>query len=342
MFYRSLLKTMVQPQSSLSTLIETAGVPNSAIKPSFNTSTGTMTVKINSTIRQFSRDEIVIHKQHILGHGMFAKCFLCSVGPLKACIKVFKYSIDDCFNNEANILMKCCHQTISYLFGVCLERRYKMMVLSFHGIDMQSYSLHRVLLSSSTSLSIEISSLAWKQIVLGVMSGIYYIHHKCGVIHNDIKEDNIILEVDKEQMKAVLIDFGKACLDGNGKKYNLSHEDKSIYKSKHPHIAPDLRDGLRNQDKLSDIYSFGRVLSTIFDKVLSIPALGALAQECVKYNAADRPTTEDMYTFINNLLTHSRYYSFINWHNFDCFSTSMQLCSVFLFKNLLLAKQNFY
>ena len=42
--------------------------------------------------------------------------------------------------------------------------------------------------------------------------------------------------------------------------YTLSPEDIKVYKTKHPHIAPDLRDGLRCQDKFSDIYSFGRVL----------------------------------------------------------------------------------
>lgn len=72
----------------------------------------------------------------------------------------------------------------------------------------------------------------------------------------------------------------------------------------HPHIAPDLRDGLCAQSKFSDVYSFGRVLRILFKKVpfSSIPTLGTIAHECIKYNCIDQPTTNDVYISLTNLM----------------------------------------
>lgn len=75
-----------------------------------------------------------------------------------------------------------------------------------------------------------------------------------------------------------------------------------LYKSKNPHIAPDLRDRLCVQDKVLDVFSFGRVVSIAYREVLPIPTLCSLMKECLKVNAADRPKTKDLYTFLNNLL----------------------------------------
>ena len=63
----------------------------------------------------------------------------------------------------------------------------------------------------------DVASLPWKNIVKGIISGIDYIHSKA-IIHNDLKEDNIVLESDQnEQIKTLIIDFGKACFDAFGK-----------------------------------------------------------------------------------------------------------------------------
>ena len=80
------------------------------------------------------------------------------------------------------------------------------------------------------------------------------------------------------EFNAVIIDFGK---DGQGKKYTLTDYDRKLYKTRHPHIAPDLRDGLTNQDKYSDVYSAGCLLILLMEKkVLVNPAIYKLANLC--------------------------------------------------------------
>ena len=277
---------------------------HSAVKPSTNILPHSEEV-LNGTIRQFAKGEIVIFKQSVLGQGVFAKCFFGTVGPNRACIKILRHTCigksNEYFIREANILSLCCHPNVSFMFGICQQAIHKMLILSFHGIDSRSCSLHSVLLSKNR-ITLDISSIQWKRIVLGIIYGMNYIHDK-SIIHNDIKEDNVLLDIDHDgQLKAALIDFGKACRDGFGKKYTLSSEEIKEYKSKHPHIAPDLRDGFCSQDKLSDVFSFGRLVSIISKEVLPIPALCSLMSECMKVDAVERPNTKDLHTFLKNLL----------------------------------------
>ena len=52
-----------------------------------------------------------------------------------------------------------------------------------------SYSLHSVLISSNSSKP-DISVAQWKVIVASIVAGLSYLHEKCGILHNDLKEDN--------------------------------------------------------------------------------------------------------------------------------------------------------
>ena len=111
--------------------------------------------------------------------------------------------------------------------------------------------------------------------------------HKHGLLHNDIKSDNIVLYFDEKQLKPVLIDFGKACAMEDGKHYKLSDEEKKKYREKHTQIAPEIVDGTAPQSTASDIYSLGRVVCHIgmYGKWLDITKLGST---CAEPNMAKR------------------------------------------------------
>ena len=49
------------------------------------------------------------------------------------------------------------------------------------------------------------------------------------------------------QQNKLIIDFGKACFEKDGKTYKLSSSEKQQYKMKHPQVAPDIRDGIQCQ-----------------------------------------------------------------------------------------------
>ena len=95
------------------------------------------------------------------------------------------------------------------------------------------------------------SNLSWMVILQQVCTGLEHLHCQQTIIHNDLKCDNIVLTSSLQAcINPVIIDFGKACLLAEGKKYNLSHKQREVYKLKHPHVAPDVRDGLCKQTHL--------------------------------------------------------------------------------------------
>ena len=84
-----------------------------------------------------------------------------------------------------------------------------MLILSFHFMSNSvTHSLHSVLLSSK-SCKPEISISQWKYIVKGFTSGLHYIHEKCGIIHNNLKEDNIVIQQDNDNIS---VSSGKLAL----------------------------------------------------------------------------------------------------------------------------------
>ena len=287
----NIYRSLTEAKPCCSPLVETSvAIYHSAIRPSLPlVDTGTVET-LNNCIRRFSTAEVYLDKNHVLGHGVFSKCFLGVVGPLDVCIKPGN-QYRPSFYNEANILSICCHTNVSYLHGVCLERRYPMLILKLN----KSQSLHSVLKHSTDDISIA----QWKLIITTMISGLKYLHDQ-SILHNDIKEDNVMIEISTTQTKSVIIDLGKACLEKFGKMYHLTDKQKLQYKTRHPQIAPDVRDGFRRQDKFSDVYAFGRLLMTINEDKLQIPALTSISQECLKYNAYERLVTNDLYTFIIN------------------------------------------
>ena len=64
-------------------------------------------------------------------------------------------------------------------------------------------------------------------------------------------------------IKVVIIDFGKASNADQGKLYKLTDHEKEQYKACHPHIAPDLHNGLCRQSVMSDVYALGRIINTV-------------------------------------------------------------------------------
>ena len=85
----------------------------------------------------------------------------------------------------------------------------------------------------------------------------------------------MVIDQGNSGVKSVLIVFGKACEEKEGRK---TAKDKKKYTIKHPQIAPDLRDGLTRQCQATDIYSVGRIISSIKEKLL-LPILDPITEK---------------------------------------------------------------
>ena len=197
-----------------------------------------------------------------LGAGRFGVCYLRTLGHYKTCVKVFKRNDNSAFCHEANILSNFIHPNLPYLFGVCVGDSLAV-VTSFHGFSDYSVTIHSALFSTSSKMARLLHGIDWKGIMVDILSGLEHLHSQCKILHNDLKDDNIALSKTLSQIRAVIVDFGKACRISEGKYYSLTQEEKKRYKTRHPQIAPDLRDGRCRQSVTTDIYSIGRILCTI-------------------------------------------------------------------------------
>ena len=244
-------------------------------------------------IRQIEQTSLDISKQCI-GRGVFAKCFIGKLAHIEVCVKVFRRGYEYTFPAEAHILLQCNHNNLPWIYGAVVEKNKRAIIMSFHGSDGVSTSLHHAL--STSALSPE----QGKAVIVGLISAVKYLHEK-DILHNDIKSDNVIVEYTSSNAKGVLVDLGKACYISDCRKYDLTKEEKKKYSINHPQIAPDLRDGHCFQSFASDIYSAGRVLSEINRLVLKVPALDSLSSMCKEYSSCSRPNTNDVFSSINFL-----------------------------------------
>ena len=137
------------------------------------------------------------------------------------------------------------------------------VVTSFHGYGDYSVTIHSAPFSTSSKMARLLNGVDWRRIMVDILSGLEHLHSQCKILHNDLKDDNIALSKTSSPIRAVIVDFGKAWKISERKYYSLTREEKKCYKTHHPQVAPDLCDGHSRQSATTDVYSVGRVLSTI-------------------------------------------------------------------------------
>ena len=156
----------------------------------------------------------------------------------KICVKEFKKPNTTSFITEANILSSFNRCNLPYLFGVCIGDHPALIIMSYHGFDDKSVTVHSAVSSKSEILKVLLNnSASWIDILKQIANGLDCMHTKYKVIHNDIKSDNICLtttSTTKAHVQAVIIDFGKACAITQSKSYKLTKVQKEKYKEKPP------------------------------------------------------------------------------------------------------------
>lgn len=119
------------------------------------------------------------------------------------------------------------------------------------GVTLREYLLTSRSLSQSKHLKGKANNV---HILHDILDGIDYLHHR-GILHNDIKPDNIIIN---SLGKARIIDFG------------LSSSYDSIYSGviggSEGYTAPEILNGNGHAGAPSDIYSLGLIIRELFPK----------------------------------------------------------------------------
>ena len=146
--------------------------------------------------------------------------------------------------------------------------------MQFHVINDKSLTIRRAV------RKIKLSNEEWKTVVDLVGRALEFIHSK-GVLHNDLKGDNMLLERREKHYNPIVIDFGKS----------------TFIIKKYPHVAPEIVSGRSFYSIASDTYSFAKLIDFLCDKArLNLrSAKRVLAKHCaLGANPAERPPINEL------------------------------------------------
>ncbi|XP_076038783.1 tyrosine-protein kinase Yes-like [Oratosquilla oratoria] len=210
------------------------------------------------------------------GEGTFAKVYLVPVGDTRVVAKVFKKRrFLPAMVHEAEALAALSGvPRVPTLFGV--GRNPVTLITSCRGRSLYKLIQRR-----------HLSKYQAVDIVFQVAESVRLIHLR-GWTHNDLKQDNIVVEKNCELWSATLIDFGSAVRMG-----------KAVYSSNRtghitfPHIAPELFKG-RGTSSGSDVYSIGYLLASLVAQEDRNEDISLLIARAMTYSPEDRLSVDDL------------------------------------------------
>ncbi|XP_076047425.1 uncharacterized protein LOC143028960 [Oratosquilla oratoria] len=111
---------------------------------------------------------------------------------------------------------------------------------------------------------------------------------ECGVAHNDLKPDNVVLRVEGDKYTATTIDLGHATVFG---KTPYPKVDWKLYQ----HVAPELTKGHQSSPK-SDVFSMGQLMASTIGRVPALrqPDLLDLIRAARKKKPEERITIQTL------------------------------------------------
>ncbi|XP_076028980.1 uncharacterized protein LOC143017866 [Oratosquilla oratoria] len=231
--------------------------------------------------RELNWIEAEVIKRHLKkarrhGEGTFAKVYLVPAGDRRVVAKVYKKKrFLPAMVKEAEALAALSGvPRVPTLFGV--GRNPVTLVTSCGG-----RSLFKLLQRE------QLSKYQAVDLVFQVAESVRLIHLR-GWTHNDLKQDNIVVERNCDIWNATLIDFGSAVRIGKAV-YSKNRTGHITF----PHIAPELFKG-RGTSSASDVYSIGYLLASLVAQEDRNEDISLLIKRAMTYSPEDRISVDEL------------------------------------------------
>ena len=220
-----------------------------------------------------------------VGSGTFSTCHLGRYRGVMVAVKKIKHpsvsKID--VEREGAIMMSLTHPGLSHLFGICTECKPYLIITQFHGAKEGKLCIPLTLRQylKSEKYKERITEADMTRILIMICDALQYLHQR-GIIHNDLKSDNIVLESrGNDMLSPVIIDFGKACLLKDAMFHRVNKADQPEYMKKHGHIAPEVIAGQCKQSESSDIFALGFTVAEVARHQHDCTYLQKIASMCM-------------------------------------------------------------
>ena len=236
------------------------------------------------------KDLLEIEKDKMIGKGTFGRCFKGTYKDITVCLKFFnkKYLSKTQIEREVKTMLGLTpHPSLPLLLGVCMEPE-PILVTKFIGFNQEALTLDNLTRKMPEKCTEMCSP---DHLILTMLQGLHAVHHS-GYIHNDIKPNNILVEVKGDHLNAVIIDYGKSCVHHKGIFYKLQNEtDKQNHLKRYPHLAPELVYGDSPQSIFTDIHSMGYTVKTVLSAKFggTFSYLKDISQSSMSRHSCNRP-----------------------------------------------------
>jgi len=160
----------------------------------------------NNMIRRIDASNLTTQDKtsSVLGEGSFGFVKKMMYRGIEVAVKVLKGDANERhLLHEATVMQEIGdHPGVPFLYGICIKEHHLMLVTQCCCQD------GKVLTLSDAVNTLELSKSCWWQIILKLTEVLMFIHMK-GLIHNDLKGNNVLLTRKEQIWQPVIIDYGK-------------------------------------------------------------------------------------------------------------------------------------
>ena len=248
--------------------------------------------------RKIDRTLIVKTCDDPIGSGTYGDCFLAEYRGIKVVIKEMKRR-DESRKESKRCKKEVIHEAIvlnslgdneglPFLLGSCTETEPYSLVIQFYGTGEESLTLHKAIKDKMLPRTSTVETF------VRICNTLEFIHTK-GYLHNDLKTNNVLLEIRNDGFRPIIIDFGKS------RPITKSVQSGQHRLSSADYIAPEVRNGLK-ETTASDVYSLSKMLDRAVYRRSFELSFSRIIRKTTNQSHLERPSVHEIINQHKNVL----------------------------------------
>ncbi|KAG2382622.1 hypothetical protein C9374_005202 [Naegleria lovaniensis] len=203
----------------------------------------------------------------------------------------------DKLKKELKILQKIKHRNIVTLEGYYLETNTSHRSISiyvvmpfYNGGDLKQFISRQK--QHETIQLFKLDMIFWERLWRQLLLAIQHIHSS-GVIHCDIKPENIFIEIHQVHIRVILGDFDVS-MDTQNRTLNMVTRTCGSSGGTLEYLAPEIVKLGQKASFMSDMYAFGKTVKNVMlQELKEYPSLHDLVTQCLSEDPSKRPSSSE-------------------------------------------------